>query len=224
MLTTPSSPPSFFFRPHVGYLLTRKEGKVGTPEKPLSDLGLLSYRAYWKDIILEYLEKYRKYPQVSFRQELERRRCEEALKQYCCMWLLWQVSISRLSQETGINTYDIISTLQSLSMVKYWRGKHVLVTQAEVEAEHKLRQKRRPVQIGASNDMGDYFPVCEGLFSYGGLPDQILSILRRCGCLALDSPGHQGQYHSLGFFFVLFGSSLLFNLLLGYQALSFYSE
>lgn len=37
-----------------GYLLTRKEGRTGTPEQPLSDLGMVLYYNYWKTAVYKY--------------------------------------------------------------------------------------------------------------------------------------------------------------------------
>ncbi|EUC64801.1 MYST-like histone acetyltransferase [Rhizoctonia solani AG-3 Rhs1AP] len=39
------------------YLLSKKEGRTGTPERPLSALGALSYKNYWKLTIMLFLYK-----------------------------------------------------------------------------------------------------------------------------------------------------------------------
>lgn len=97
------------------YLLTRVEGKIGSPEKPLSDLGLISYRSYWKDVLLDYLLH----------------RTGNAL------------SIKDVSQEMAINSYDIVSTLQALGMMKYWKGKHIILKKQDVLEEYAERVSRR---------------------------------------------------------------------------------
>lgn len=97
------------------YLLTRVEGKIGSPEKPLSDLGLISYRSYWKDVLLQYL----------------------------CNFGGKELSIKDISQEMAINSYDIVSTLQALGMMKYWKGKHIILKKQDVIDEYVERTKRR---------------------------------------------------------------------------------
>ncbi|XP_014299697.1 histone acetyltransferase KAT7 [Microplitis demolitor] len=97
------------------YLLTRVEKKIGSPEKPLSDLGLISYRSYWKDVLLQYL----------------------------CHFGGKELSVKDISKEMAIDSYDIVSTLQALGMMKYWKGKHIILKKQDVIDDYKERVKRR---------------------------------------------------------------------------------
>lgn len=88
---------SLSFPVFSGYLLSRLEGQAGSPEKPLSDLGRLSYLAYWKSVILEYLHNH---PDKS-------------------------VSIRGMSRATGMCPHDIATTLQQLNMIDFQDGRWV---------------------------------------------------------------------------------------------------
>lgn len=72
------------------YLLSRKESKTGSPERPLSDLGLLSYRSYWKNVLFRELQN------------------QDG-----------SISIEELSNITSLTPDDIISTLQNANMIQY---------------------------------------------------------------------------------------------------------
>lgn len=53
------------------------------------------------------------------------------------------------SQMTSITQNDIISTLQSLNMVKYWKGQHVICVTPKLVEEHlKSAQYKRPPITG----------------------------------------------------------------------------
>ena len=41
--------------------------------------------------------------------------------------VLSSTSVSEISQETAVNPVDIVSTLQALQMLKYWKGKHLVL-------------------------------------------------------------------------------------------------
>ena len=38
----------------AGYELSRRAGKLGTPERPLSDLGLRGYLTYWIAALIRF--------------------------------------------------------------------------------------------------------------------------------------------------------------------------
>ena len=73
----------------LSYGLSRQEGIFGSPERPLSDLGLISYRSYWKDIIINYMLSLTKENSFSVRElSLQSGNLPE-------FWKVWRPSIPR---------------------------------------------------------------------------------------------------------------------------------
>lgn len=99
------------------YQLTKIEGVCGSPEKPLSDLGKLSYRSYWSWIILNILKD-----------------------------STTMLSIKDISRMTSFTHTDITDTLSSLNMVKYWKGQHIIcVTKKAIEEHLKAIENKKPI-------------------------------------------------------------------------------
>ncbi len=97
----------------LSYELSKLESKVGSPEKPLSDLGKLSYRSYWTYVILTTLRDHKGEP----------------------------LSIRQISQMTSIKVEDILSTLQALGAIRTWRGQHVVSISQKMISEHLANNK-----------------------------------------------------------------------------------
>ena len=77
------------------YELSKKEEKVGSPEKPMSDLGQQAYKPYWTSTIVDFL----------LNQSYES-----------------SMSIMDISKRTSIMGEDIIYTLNLLGLLKYING------------------------------------------------------------------------------------------------------
>jgi len=103
------------------YNLSKREGKVGSPEKPLSDLGLISYRSFWRDALIEYMIE--------------------------SVGTNGTTTVESLSLATSFTTQDILSTMQAMNMLKYNAGQYIIcLTQAAVE-KYEARKKRKPHRI-----------------------------------------------------------------------------
>ena len=89
------------------YELSKLEQKVGTPERPLSDLGLRSYRSFWGRVLLNILKDQQD-----------------------------PISVRELSEMTRFTTDDILNTLQTLNMIQYVKGQHVICAAPHVIEAH----------------------------------------------------------------------------------------
>ncbi|PHT28794.1 hypothetical protein CQW23_31611 [Capsicum baccatum] len=96
--------------PFLFYVLCEcdnREGKVCTPERPLSDLGMLSYRGYWTYVLLDILKKHK-----------------------------GNISIKEVSDMIAIKAEDILSTLQGLELIQYRNGQQVICADPKVLDRH----------------------------------------------------------------------------------------
>ena len=100
------------------YELSKVEGKLGSPEKPLSDLGLLGYRAFWQEKIAELL--------------IEGSDTD--------------LSIEMIANKTAMTTQDVLHTLQNLNMLRYSNKNHVIVLTDAVVAQRERRKEKERVK------------------------------------------------------------------------------
>jgi hypothetical protein len=100
----------------LSYELSKVEEKVGSPEKPISDLGKVSYMSYWSSTLLRLLSQ---------RQ-----------------WGSDAISIEDLSRLTCITTDDIIECLKSLHILIWYKGKWVFSDTALQQCLREREEKR----------------------------------------------------------------------------------
>eukprot|EP01029_Cantina_marsupialis_P025027 TRINITY_DN656369_c0_g1_i1.p1 TRINITY_DN656369_c0_g1~~TRINITY_DN656369_c0_g1_i1.p1 ORF type:complete len:374 (+),score=54.98 TRINITY_DN656369_c0_g1_i1:90-1211(+) len=96
----------------LSYELSKREGRAGAPEKPLSDLGALSYRSYWQRAVVDALKK------------------EKGL-----------LSVDDISNMTGIRHEDVLAAVHSVPFIKYWKGQYKISSNSQRSTQHKRFSK-----------------------------------------------------------------------------------
>ncbi|CAG8472520.1 6954_t:CDS:2 [Cetraspora pellucida] len=107
----------------MSYELAKIENKIGTPEKPFSDLGLLSYQKYWQETIIEILHRYHQFHGG-------------------------EITIEEISEKTYIDQRDVLYTLHTLGIGSYQGQTTIRLTDAMIDMS---KNKKRRIDSIAVN-------------------------------------------------------------------------
>lgn len=132
------------------YMLSNVEHKVGSPEKPLSDLGLLSYRAYWTDTLVKVIVE-RNNPQLFKKNNPQLTDDEEeegTPNSTRNVSNPSEITIEEISAITCMTTTDILHTLTTLQILRYYKGQHIIVVTDQIMTMYdklvkKVREKKK---------------------------------------------------------------------------------
>ena len=97
------------------YLLSKREQKYGSPERPLSDLGYSTYFAYWTQKICETLRK----------------------------WDGESITINDIAEATHIKHKDIHNVMSDLHLLRYDDGHYIIIADKKILEELEKRTGKR---------------------------------------------------------------------------------
>ena len=53
-----------------------------------------------------------------------------------------ETTVQKICRMTGVRSEDVVSTLHSLNLIKYWKGQHVISISQQVIDSHALQSKK----------------------------------------------------------------------------------